>query len=302
MQVNQVSLTVKVNGRSVAEYQHEGRCFVEGREGTTYSLHIKNDNPFRVKVVPSVDGVNAINGKSATGTLEEIGYVLDAYQSFTCDGYRLDNDTVAAFKFVAAQQSYAKADKKMEGTTGVIGLRVWKEKIVSVPLPSTTTIIEKHYHEWDYPWYKYPIIKPYPHWPYDVIWSYTCDSGGVGYPVTDSATYQSNSYQSCCSNSGGETTGGILRSANFCASVPAQSNVDNPPEPFVLGSSFGSKVQSKVVNTTFEADHLLCEMSVYYSTREGLKVLGVDISRTDKVAFPKAFDSAYCQPPSGWQG
>lgn len=305
MQSNQVSLTVKVNGRPVAEYQHEGRQYVEGREGTPYSLHLKNENPFRVKVVPSVDGVNVLGGKPATGAPDEIGYVLEAYQSFTCDGYRLDNDSVAAFTFTAADKAYAQKEKKLEGTTGVIGLRVWTEQAKHLPA-APVTVVERHdhhhYHE-RYPWVQ-PVYPTYPSW--GGGWggsTLTCGDGGsaVSYNMASS-----QGAAGCGLNSAGHH-GTVLSACNLSspqggAASGGDLSFQSSSNPFTLGSTFGAKVQSKVVDTTFTSDRLLVELTVYYSTRDGLQALGVDMTRTDKVAFPQAFGGQYCTPPSGWKG
>ena len=50
-----VDLSVRVNGNAVATYTHEGKTFVEAKDGTQYHLHVKNRNLHRVKVVLSVD-------------------------------------------------------------------------------------------------------------------------------------------------------------------------------------------------------------------------------------------------------
>ena len=213
-------------------------------------VYFKNNNNFRVKVVVGIDGVSVLTGKPVSPDKDERGYVLDPDQVFDLDGYRIDNDTVAAFKFSKAETSYAVKDKKLTGTTGVIGIRVFKERD---PDP---IIIEKHHH----------------HYP----------------------------------------TGGVLRSTNFCASEaggqigpqsysePVETEMDS--NPFNLGSTWGHKIESKVVEVTFKADQFVTEMLIYYADRTGLLKLGVDVSRTTKVALPIAFGGQYCTAPQGWTG
>ena len=61
MQTNTIDLQVKIGDHTVTTYQHEGKTFVEGREGTEYALRVTNPHQHRVKVVLSVDGVNIVS-------------------------------------------------------------------------------------------------------------------------------------------------------------------------------------------------------------------------------------------------
>lgn len=276
MNSQNIELTLRVNGKPVAEYTKDGRVFIEGKAGSSYSLYIRNNNGFKVMVVPSIDGVSVLTGKPATGTPTESGYILGAYETLTVDGYRLSNEAVAAFKFVEAGKSYAQKEKGMEGTTGVIGLRVWKEK--PTPPPAVTKI-ENHY----WTWWNQPVYRRSDF----VTWTESAGAtGGISYGC------------------GPMSYGGSETKAMNCSfnTAVAQSSVEQDTSPFTLGSTFGGQLDSKVKEVAFEVGELHAELTFYYATRADLvNKLGIDISRAKKVAFPQAFGQ-YCQPPADWKG
>jgi hypothetical protein len=286
-----VDLSVRVNGNAVATYTHEGKTFVEAKDGTQYHLHVKNRNLHRVKVVLSVDGINIVSGKPATGEQEETGYILEPNESQTFKGYRLDDDSVAAFKFTKAEGGYAQVEQGLKGTTGIIGCKVWKEK-VAAPVPVTIKEVH-HHHNWDwriYPWYTTPH-----YWLGDNVYRGTFTTS-VG-----SDTFLLNS------TSAGNTfsAGGEVRcmAMNACAAPQAeavQSSADL--NPFDAGSTFGERVESKMISVAFVVDYCLGETNVFYAFRAGLTALGIDLTKSAKVAFPIAFSGKYAQPPKGWKG
>ncbi len=309
MQTNttNVDLHVRVNGNNVATYNHEGKTFVEGRPDTEYALHIQNRNPHRVKVVLSIDQVNVISGKPATDAQDETGYILDKGESQTILGYRLDDNAVARFRFTKAEGSYAQVDKGLRGTTGVIGCRVWKER---TPPPAPVVKEVHHYHDhWRNGWNEYPWWHQYPRSP---IWYWggeiTCTSSPLASFTTSSAgafQLKGDATQGgmtfACSNNA-PAADNAVRMMNASAQTLQSDLPVTDSNPFELGSTFGTKAESKVTSTTFEVDYCLGQVEVFYTTREGLIALGVDITRKPKVAFPSAFAGQYATPPSGWKG
>ncbi len=298
-----VDLSVRVNGNAVATYSHEGKTFVEAKEGTQYHLHVRNPHPHRVKVVLSVDGINIVSGEPATGESEETGYILDAGESQTFKGYRLDDASVAAFKFTKAEGGYAQAEKGIKGTTGVIGCKVWKEKVAA---PVVTEIHHHHTH-WRDHWYGYAGFPSY--------WGSTVTTlgGSLGATNTSAALYgtltnNANSMTFACSNGAGASmaAGGEVRAMamNACSVAPqaevVQASLD--ANPFDAGSTFGEKVESRVKSVAFVVDYAMGEVSLYYAFRAGLAALGIDLTKSAKVVFPAAFSGKYAQPPKGWVG
>ncbi|MFA7301805.1 MAG: hypothetical protein WC069_05865 [Candidatus Shapirobacteria bacterium] len=116
---------VIVNGHSAKEYLHKASYYIEGKQGSKFSLRMRNNSGTRVLFVPTVDGLSVMSGKEAS--FESRGYIVNAYSSVTVDGWRTSNDNVAEFFFSSPKGSYAVKSKK-GGNLGVIGCAVFKEK------------------------------------------------------------------------------------------------------------------------------------------------------------------------------
>ncbi len=308
MQTNTIDLQVKVGDHVVTQYPHEGKTFVEAREGTEYALRVKNPYPFRVKVVLSVDGVNVVSGDPASGTPEETGYILNAYETQTIKGYRLSDTEVAAFRFIKAEGGYAQAEKGLKGTTGVIGCKVWREKPAPEPVVKE---IHHHHTQWrDWYWPSQPPVWNAPHWTWFSSNGTATTNLGLNATST-SATFNSAGITLTAGLNASYTTqnasanGGEMRcmAMNACAAPQAEvAQACADINPFDAGSTFGEKVESKVTSVAFVADTCVAETHLYYAFRAGLTALGIDLSKSTKVAFPAAFSGRYAQPPKGWVG
>ena len=99
--------TILIKGRPINEVQHEGQTFVEGRNGSAYELKFKNNSSSRVLVIPSVDGLNVLDGKIAGKTSP--GYVIDAWGELRIPGWKVDGTTAAKFKFTTDKEGNAPA-------------------------------------------------------------------------------------------------------------------------------------------------------------------------------------------------
>lgn len=102
------------------------RRYVEGRNGSTYSIVVKNRCMSRILVVLSVDGLDVMDGKPA-GTSRP-GYVINAGEKLEVKGFRTSHDAVAAFKFSTVSESYANTRHGDTRNVGVIGLAAFLEK------------------------------------------------------------------------------------------------------------------------------------------------------------------------------
>jgi len=156
MQRKQFELQVRVHGRPVREYLHEGRVYIEGRKGTDFTLRIANPTDRRILAVPTVDGLSVMDGQE--GSFDSGGYVIDPFGHMNIPGWRLDDDQVAQFFFSKQGASYAsKMGKPLN--VGVIACAIFLEKYV----PSI--ILTSCYHV---------------HTPYrggeSPNWTYTCDA------------------------------------------------------------------------------------------------------------------------------
>lgn len=119
------SATVLVNGRRLREYEHIGKTFVEAKEGSEFTINIRNHHSLKVLAVVSVDGIGVIDGKPAGEN--SAGYIIPAHSSIDVKGWRVDENNVGAFKFTKANESYSES-LGLKGNQGVIGVMFFLEK------------------------------------------------------------------------------------------------------------------------------------------------------------------------------
>lgn len=129
---------VLVNGRSVTEVNHNGLTYIEGRSGSNYVLQFSNKSSERIMVVPSVDGLNVIDG-NLCGT-ESPGYLIERYSSIVIPGWKVDGTTAAKFQFRPRDGStYTEMMGQSQENQGVIGFMVFTEKAKSYATPVYNT-------------------------------------------------------------------------------------------------------------------------------------------------------------------
>ena len=109
----------------MTQYLKDGQAFVAGSEGRRYALRLRNRGGSRVLVVLTVDGVNVVSGQN--GGWNQVGYVLDAGQTYEVNGWRKSNRQIAAFEFTGLRDSYA-ARTGRPANVGVIGMAEFAEK------------------------------------------------------------------------------------------------------------------------------------------------------------------------------
>jgi hypothetical protein len=129
-----VSIVDASSGQRLEVYRHHGRLYVAGAPGSRYSVVLRNQSGGRVLTVLSVDGVNALNGQTAS--FSQSGYVLPAWQSAAISGWRKSMDDVAAFYFTSLGDSYAGRTDRPQNI-GVIGVAIYREA-EPVPSPQAT--------------------------------------------------------------------------------------------------------------------------------------------------------------------
>jgi hypothetical protein len=274
---------VTVNGRACKEYSHNGNTYIEARNGTNYTVKIKNDNPYRVMTVVSVDGLDVVSGKNAAET--DTGYIINAYDSLEIKGYRINDDDCASFIFTSRGKSYVQNVKGDARNCGVIGLRAFREKptysspINIVPLPYITPATYT-----TSPYYVYGSTTTSVLNTSNVI--HKVDDSGTTYSAASSPMATAYNCSMDCStplNNSVKATS-LFRSANFDT-----------------GTGWGNKIEQSVTRVSFEKGTTLTEMVMYYASKEALVEMGVDIAPKPKVAaMPQAF--GYCTPPKGWVG
>ncbi len=121
-----VQLIDRDSGERLPIYTHQGEYWVAGRPGANYAVDIRNRSSGRILAVISVDGVNALTGKTAAAKPDD-GYVLNAYQQWAITGWRKSSSEVAAFYFAENSDSYASRTGR-PSEVGVIGVALFREK------------------------------------------------------------------------------------------------------------------------------------------------------------------------------
>ena len=296
MHKNYFEVEVLVNGKPVKEYLKDGKNYIEGREGTRYSVRIKNNSKDRIVAVPSVDGISVINGKVAD--YKSSGYIIEAYSSVIIDGWRQSNNEIAEFYFSNMADSYAEAVKGKN--QGVIGIAIFKEKI-----DATRDLLNRIKELEDknkdpkyvpYPVYpyvpRYPVtpINPYvpettpgPYWGGDIYYCSLNDDGTVN-AINDSA----NEKFTLCSNEVERNSKSCL-----CASGIAPSGMSQE-----VGTGWGNTKRSECTEIEFKKDDYPCSVfELYYNTREELIKIGIDFNKRPTYIAPSAFPNQYCKPP-----
>jgi hypothetical protein len=126
-----VNLEVLVDGQPLATVQDEGKTYLPvPRLETEYQIRVSNHGSRRIAAIVSVDGLSVINGKPASKASP--AYLVAPHSSILIKGWRRSLDTVAAFRFVERDKSYASLMGRPENV-GVIGLIAVEEE--ARPLP-----------------------------------------------------------------------------------------------------------------------------------------------------------------------
>ncbi|MGZ3239806.1 MAG: hypothetical protein ACXWIN_12135 [Burkholderiaceae bacterium] len=128
-QLASLSVINQSSGARLQIWRHHGINYVAGNPGDRYAIEIKNRTGGRLLSVVSVDGINVLNG--ATASISQSGYVLDAQQSIEVKGWRKSMDDVAAFYFTQLPDSYAARTERPDNV-GVIGIAVFQEYVEPV--------------------------------------------------------------------------------------------------------------------------------------------------------------------------
>lgn len=266
------SISVLVNGRPVRVYLHEGRHYIESREGTEYSLEIKSQVISDTEVVASVDGLSVMSGEPASTA--DRGYILSGFTTLTIPGFRLSATEVGAFKFTSKDKAYAaEKGENAAQNTGVIAVALFGgNKPCAIPLSYTPNAIPCG-------------ITPTPIW----IGGHTTTTSGS--PNSETYYYYSSSIceptmataYSCNASTG------ILRGTGFSSDH---------------GTTWGNKLSDPTVSTQFTRAGYSAVTEIYYASRERLIEMGVKLVNEKSVAWPSAFpaDTGYAKPPANWTG
>ncbi len=313
---------ILVNGKPIRQFRYKGDHFVEGRKGSNFELKFTNNTWKRVEVVPSVDGLDVIDGEEC-GT-ESSGYVVNARDSVTIPGWRLDNDTVAEFIFKDKKKSYASRSGKGTANVGAIGFMVFEEKqYVYIPPINPSPPWTPYPHPWDNPW----IGRPYG------IWTGTSSVGSISNTTSDTNVPINHNQKGIdkvdlfendlteedfldpeesiktVSDSDSLSVQRMGASLDSLGSNAITASAD--AEVFNIGVGFGDEQDHSVHEVSFQRDNVdypTETLVIYYDSRKGLENRGIRVVKTKKRKlrtlpnpFPTYSSGSGCRPPPGWK-
>lgn len=105
--------------------RHRSGLWVEGSEGRSFEVILRNRCPGRVLAVVSMDGLNILTGSEAS--YDQPGYILAPGTAYRAKGWRKSDREIAKFYFSAPAESYADRVGK-GGNLGVIGVAFFDER------------------------------------------------------------------------------------------------------------------------------------------------------------------------------
>lgn len=279
---NEFEVSILVNGRPIPEVQFNGRTYIEGRKNSEYSLFVRNNTDTRVLCIPSVDGLNVLDGEECG--LQSPGYVIDRRSTVEIPGWKVawaiptfieGSPEAARFMFKPQGAKYSEDETYAESkglnpiNQGIIGFMVFREKI----------------HVQNIPWCPPP---PTP-------WS------GPG-PII--RTFD-----------GGYTSNTTAKGSSFGTVADSCVNVSNSVgDDAHLGTGWGEAVEFHTHDVEFERATPSTPDAVfvyYYDTIRNLKRIGVPVEQfyghsstpTEANPFPASphVHGSGCKPPPGWR-
>lgn len=291
---------VLVGHKPIKEYSHEGSTFVEGRDGSEYTIRVRNGTSARACFILSVDGLSVLDGKECSDTSP--GYVIDAGDMLDVLCYKVDGSTGAKFVFGNKEESYSAQIGKGTDNVGVIAARVFREK----PKP--------HYSV--HPGWSYPDVS----WPQKRTFR---NIGHAGLMASSSSIMRRMSSGATAASASSATRGvecsassrnmapevrnmvGTNDAADGCfGSLGGNTDHDSfDMEQTKLGTKFGEAVNWKTEAVTFERSSVYPDASLvmYYDNRKNLERRGVKI-RKEIAALPNPFPGNNgCVTPPGWR-
>jgi len=119
------SLDVLVDGKPLPVIVHRGERYLPiPKVGAEYQVRVRNHTAGRIVALVAVDGLSVINGRPAAE--DDTGYLVRPRGQVTIKGWRRNLSTVAAFRFVDGQDSYA-GRKGQPSQIGTIRLVAFEE-------------------------------------------------------------------------------------------------------------------------------------------------------------------------------
>jgi hypothetical protein len=235
----------RTSGESLPVHYYRGDYWIAGRPGAKYAVSLCSRDGGRLLGVISVDGVNVLNGKTAS--TNQSGYVFASHLCSSITGWRKSDTEVAAFEFSASSDSYATLTGR-PNQVGVIGVALFRERL---PAPMVSA----------------PVYRSEPGRMNDTR-SDTSSKAKQEVPASPVPATAGRAMGSSASESG-------------LASKPApdameRSTAQNLAIP-KLGTAHGEREQSYVSHTQFERAQPIPNeiIRIRYDSREALVAMGV---------------------------
>ena len=295
-------LDIICQGNPLPKYSHAGQSYAEAPPDGEYQILLRNDTSSRRLAVISVDGINIIDGETAS--YGGAGYLLEPWQTVTLKGWRRSESEAAAFQFKADVGSYAAQTGRGTSNTGIIGVALFDEK----PKPPAP-------HAWRSG---------------GVTISTLSRESGLGDPtptkihesmLRGASEGETSPYRSMSADDGYCTDFPPVAASAACAAAdtPIGENfrsrkalfesmdlerrvVAKAPAPN-LGTGYGSKVAQYTREGAFErvSSTPASVLTLRYGVREKLLEWGVPLPPKGPSAFP-ASEGPSCPAPPNWRG
>lgn len=112
-------------GKALAMIRDGKNYYVKAKAGQSYQLRYENNTSNTYEIVASVDGLDVLNGQEAS--IYSSGYVLNAHDTLSIEGFRKSDQAVASFTFGKPDESYAaNSSNGSIDNTGIIGTVVFE--------------------------------------------------------------------------------------------------------------------------------------------------------------------------------
>lgn len=266
-------MIVRPKGRTPAdEYQHNGAVWIEGRDGNSYTIDIRNNTMQRALFIVSVDGLDVIQGQPAGPQSQ--GYVVGANETVSIPGWKLNSTEAAEFYFSRARDSYVNSLGGTTTNTGVIGAMVFQEYVEPMRYHTyTSDHVNKGVGAGTFT--RSAMIPP---------WNHAYQAQNIG------------SYQ-------GTSSGATFSQTGLTHGLVASSVVQD------VGTGFGQAVDWRTNSVQFKranANHPDAVVVLYYNTAKNLERMGIKLRTKRDVSYQAnpfpGYSSGGCTPPADWEG
>jgi hypothetical protein len=268
------NLQILVGNRPVTEYIHNNDRFIEGRNGSEFSLRIKNPFTYsRVMAVISVDGLSILDGEPASD--KSTGYLIYGNQSVDIGGWRISDSEIRKFFFTKVGGSYNAKSGGDTSNVGVIAIKFFAEKYVA---PKQQLYINQNL----YPWNSYGG---------GFVNNTSTDDSALNKAFgASAASYNHAEVSAQLSSSGALRSSGLGIAPNW-EETGFNRTVDSSP----MGTGMGRTEVSKTYKVEFEPEKYAARTEIiYYDSLEGLQRRGIDIKRINYRPNPFPGNPGYC--------